>query len=183
MIKESTLQKSRYLRALFSTLPFGVLALVFSFKSFINTPKVNDLNYVKSMVIDYKLDKFRFENLGNTTEAVYFSVEKYDKTLFTYIGSYKRRLLLIEPKHKVIEFWFAKNGEILQAKLNGSFVFEYQRIGYLMLGFALFGAFCVVVSLIYLIKSPEELYGGNKEKAKGFWDPWNKYMQSNRWRN
>ena len=183
MIKESTLQKTRYLRALSRTLPFGVLSLVFGLFFLFKAPQIDDFIYLKECVKDVETKMYFNPKTKTRVEALFLSIGREKMDVFTQVSRHKKKILEILPSNHEFELWIDDEGRIRQAKHNGIILFKYKRFNILIFIYTIFGALCVIVSLIYLIKSPEELYGGDKEKAKGFWDPWNKYKQPNRWRN
>lgn len=177
---EKILHRTSYLRAIFGILPFGIGAVVFGLADIKNTP-TEDVLISRTGVVVHMGEKRIVSDISKSRmDALVITLEEKD----FYAGVKRHQEVLLENINKgdTVIFWHRPEGrQIVKASKSDTLLIPYKRVGNWMIGLVVFGFVCIISSVLYIVTTPEDLWGGDKEKMRKFFkdifDPWHKYRQ------
>ena len=160
-------KKVGYLRAIFIMFPIGVMLIVFGIKGF-NT-KLDKLDKRIGVITHIKYsDKTAFIKLNKANFYYETSIDYRVETI--------RKKLNIGDKVQI----YKRKGEskfIQGLYKSGNVLIEYNPPYKAAITTILIGIILLIITVLYIIKSPYHLWGGDKEKMTDFLDPWKKYKE------
>lgn len=159
----SFFDKTRYFRALFVLFPLGIFTIYYGYKGLTTTTV--DVSFESGKVKNYKLEKLYNTLCECKIRTLVLYLENGKKTYSTTIVEEIEQL---HPQLQIgdeVEIWFEveSDGNIIkQVVLNDKLMLQYDRLIGLNLTFLVIGLALVILCLFYLIKSLEDLKGGEK---------------------
>ncbi len=150
--------KTRYFRAIFQMLPFGLLAMYFGIDMQVSLPKKKELIEINGVVVKIHVTNEYNENYERYVDVWYLFLLEHTKG---YEINLKKDYHLINAnfiKGDSITIWInEKTNLIRQFSKRDKMLLKYSRIDYPGILFTLFGLITVIVSIGYIITSPEDM--------------------------
>jgi len=168
----NNIKKINFWRVVLSAIPIGLVSLIFGINYYITTPSTIE-EFVVSDGIPKKFGTVTINSSGSTF-FVYFI--QLGEARYNTIYGKERDLLISKFPHygnETIQIWH-KKGEfgIRQLVAGENVLIEYHPPYWIAYVFFGFGLILLVSSGFYLVRHPEDLFGGDKEKFKKFWKDW-----------
>lgn len=161
----SAINKYRYIQAILIGLPMGFLALFYGTQSFYR--EINDTlkNYKESTGI---ITQLKDTLLFDTENDSYYDVTKIaldNTTFFTRITTKRSQIKSRLNLYDTITIYFEEEdiNEIKAIYSEYSFIVPFKKSYWVGIFFILWGLFWTIISILYVIKHPEDLKGGNKK--------------------
>lgn len=160
---------SRYIYAVLSGIPIGLILLIFGFKGVtINEDKLfKETGIIKDIRIeniDLIIQIRKSKNIYNTAIPEHISIIEDNLEKGDEITIYKRRgrnsLNFIEKLEK-----------------NGKVLIEFDKAPLIPLVSLILGLIITIAGIVYLIQNFSDLFGADEEKMEDFIDPWKKYKK------
>ncbi|MFA8435133.1 MAG: hypothetical protein ACEPOZ_11505 [Marinifilaceae bacterium] len=168
----SKIKMINYWRAVFTAVPLGIASLVIGINKFVSIPAtIDDLVVVKGIPKSFGTTTIKSSH--NTFNVYYIQIgpSKY-RTIY---GKERDLLVTVFPtyKNEEVKIWHNK-GEYRIRKLavGEKVLIEYHPPYWIAHVFFCFGLVLLISSIVHIIKHPEDMVGGDKEKFKKFWDDW-----------
>lgn len=177
---EKILQRTSYLRAIFGILPFGIGAVVLGLTDIRNRPTEDEL-ISRTGIVEFIGEKKVVSDISKSRmNALVITVD--DKDFYTIVKRHQKTLIENINEGDSVIFWHRPEGsQIVKARRSDALFIPYKRVGNLMIGLVVFGFMCIISSVLYIVTTPEDLWGGDKEKMRKFFkdifDPWHTYRQ------
>ena len=157
----SVRSKIRYLNALLSLLPFGIIAIAYSLYGLFNYTSIESLKKITGEP-SYFGNKTIYSKVAKTMDDAFvitFKVDGDSVECNTFVNTDKEKLqILFSSKINYLQVWYdPKIGNLIkQVELNGKIVLPYDPpyIAYIIL--IAVGLVFTIIPLLYLIQNPEE---------------------------
>ncbi len=165
----SIFNTSRYLKAIFWGLPMGILSLYYGGKALTDIKQdVNDYSYTHGVVdsiYDARIKiSINSKRLSNTV-----MVQLNDSNFYVMSANDISAVINSLNTMDTISVWYqvreTGNKKIKAIQRGEESIIKYEPGGYWVgILFMLWGLFWLVISVLYVVKHPEDLFGGKKEK-------------------
>lgn len=161
----SIFDRTRYIRALFVILPFGIMLSYFGIKSQFDLPKKHELQKISGVVLKTQVKKEYSKNYETyiDRERLYLVGHKRSY-VFNKLRDYKMfqdRVMIGDS----VDIWLNPNTDIKairQFAKENKIILEYKRIDIAGLIMGGFGLVALIISVLYIFKHPEDLKGGKE---------------------
>jgi hypothetical protein len=158
--------RTSYIRAIFRTLPFGLAALYFGITGLITSEE--SLPKYSGRVQDVYMGQVFDEVIDKYTKTLQLKIEngeKFKTTITEYINIIKNNIAVGDT----IVVWTGKdNNEIYKLVCNNNLLIPYDPTTWVDIFFLVIGIIYSVLAIGYLITTPEDLWGGDKEKMRAW---------------
>lgn len=165
----SIFDRTSYFRALFVLLPFGITGLYFGISGLIE--KESNLDKYEG-IVSYVHSGYLYSKLTDGfTKAYQIRIEEIDEIFRTHIT---KHMEILEPSLSAgdrITLWTRDDSlGIVKLQRNEELLIPFNSTTCMDLLILLIGIVFTSLSIIYIIKHPEDLWGGDKEKMKRWWN-------------
>jgi hypothetical protein len=160
--------RTSYLRALLILLPFGLIGLYFGITGLIE--KESDLVKYEGVISRAKVDNMYDNLVEKYSKAYQIELKGVEPIFRTYIT---KHIEVLEPSVNIgdkVTLWTRKNShEIIKLEFNDKLLIPFNPTTWMDILILIIGIIFSTLSVAYLIKHPEDLWGGDKEKMKKWW--------------
>jgi hypothetical protein len=164
------INKIQYLKAFFRMLPLGLISLYVGINGFINETKLSRFNKITGKII-YCNTKRIYSKISRTRDDA-FVIQVVDNnfdtiTCHTFVTTFRRKLRNLEGfSGRKISIWYDTELEnsIKQIEYNQQLLIKYSAPILVHFFFTLLGGVYTILTIMYLVKYPEHLFGSNKKK-------------------
>ncbi len=168
----SIFNTSRYLKAIFWALPMGILSIYYGGRALRNVKQdVNDYPNTYG-IVDSIYDARIKINISSVDYYNALMVRIENDDFYAMSGKNKRLILSNLLMNDTVSIWYLmrEDGgekEIKAIKRGEEYIIKYEPGGYWVgILFMLWGLFWLVISVLYVVKHPEDLFGSKKSKEK-----------------
>jgi hypothetical protein len=161
--RENTFAVTRYIRTIIVIIPMS-LALI----------------YYGVMSFPFALEKYtgKIQKIYSKEGSLYIELNNSSKTFET--GEKKKQEIILSnlSKNQEVSFFVIRPGNdtIYKIEKNGEVLLDYE-INLFALIILTIGSGLLALAIYYLFKSPEDLWGGNKDRMNKDMNPWSKYKR------
>lgn len=160
--------RTSYLRALLILLPFGLTGLYFGITGLLE--KESDLHHFEGIVSETRLRPMYNDNIEKYMEAYQIEIEGIEPIFHTFIAKHIETLNHALNVGDTISIWTReKNYRIVKLKREEELLLTFNPTTWMDILILIIGIVFTTLSVAYLIKHPEDLWGGDKEKMKRWW--------------
>jgi len=165
----SIFDRTSYLRALFVLLPFGIVFLFFGIRGL--AERETDLVQYNGVINNVYLGIRYNENIDEYMEAIHIEIVDNESIFRTYIAKHIERLKHSINKGDTVTLWTrSQNYRIVKLQRGEELLIPFNSTTWMDLFILLIGIVFTLLSVVYIIKHPEDLWGGDKEKMKRWWN-------------
>ena len=161
--RRNTFAVTRYIRTIIVVIPMSLALIYFGLMSF-----------------PFALEKYTGRIQKIYSKEGRLSIELYNSSKTFETGEKKKKEIILSnlSKNQEVSFFVIRPGDdtIHKIEKNGEVLLDYE-ISLFALIILTIGIGLLAIAIYYLFKSPEDLWGGDKDRMNKDMDPWSKYKR------